>query len=581
MPRMPEASRITPLEGEMVQACTYYDEIFDTSPPIPVGEPDLSDIRRAVRNAPPSAPGYAFERVTANIADVRMSRHAGRGPILIVDPCSSIPLLIERARAGEFSLCGTKARGLINDCLLNDDVLASFRDTQDETAEFFPVENAMLHNAAARDLLAGALQEFLYGMTIGQFYDRGVLRAALRDKLLEQRICYRLDEKRFADDVEGGWRIRFTLHEGEDSYLGIVSNLLIQTSDALAAGALLAGDAEYSELVSSAKDWKRFGKRWGVDAQNYLSTHEDYAPLARMAKERAAAGEASACRFIDWQVDVLARQIYDNQSYRPVRFISMDMLDPDEIAVSSCTNTPHNTQRSNLFARAVYSIYDPLLHVQGNLLAEDGVPFPENSITLMTIYDGWPFNIELDVRERELSKFTPLETCVDYSREDACHEDEISVFMREAADMLAAVDGADELITFAREAADTLERLYDLVAYGGELVIFPWAIKDSKERGGKVERLIEMMLKVVVEEVSRRTGQGLDLRVMQRDVLDSWMSSSDRAVSENASSIFGAERSYQALIIRKPRESLARRANRPTKVAKTAGGLATQARIRD
>ncbi len=166
-----------------------------------------------------------------------------------------------------------------------------------------------------------------------------------------------------------------------------------------------------------------------------------------------------------------------------------------------------------LFSHATKSLSDPRQHVTGSMFK---LPFQSNSVTLITSIDSWPYHFQTD----------------------------------------PAVHGEDA--DFQEVALETLLKWYDTLAYGGKMVIFPWAIHRDSYEEAKVERDIEV-LDAVRTAFSAATKQMVHGARASRSTLESWMSVADQETAEGTSPIFEATRGwnadedpYDALMINKP-----------------------------
>jgi hypothetical protein len=201
--------------------------------------------------------------------------------------------------------------------------------------------------------------------------------------------------------------------------------------------------------------------------------------------------------------------VIGNPRYRPARFLSMDVVPPSEIALSSILNTPETTQNLDVFSHAVNSLFDPNLHFSGNLF--DELPVPDDSLALLTCYDAWPFYFQTDEREDIPS-------------------DEVR----------QAITG-------------TLQGFYDKLAHGGKMIFFTWS---AQAESNEQRQAINQTLRDAAAEFGAQNGVPFDLRGIHRKTLHEWMSPSDRTTAANMSPILGSEDDYFfALIVSKPKQS--------------------------
>ena len=514
MPRHPEVNPQSSFET------LYLYDLFETEQPLPVGAPDISFLRNLVQLAEPSAPGYAWEGVTGWMADVRDVRKSVAGPMLFVDACCSVPVFKQRGMASEFARCGANTRSIVRNVLLHEDSIMKLKANDPDV---LPIAKALSRDQLGRILLESALQEALYGMTISQWENAELFRQSFFHKMLDHKAIYYQEKKRHETDTEAGWGNRFSVRESDQNYLEAVSALLMPTPDALAAGETLR--TEYGKLQKLAHDRKSVE---GREAARTLGQDAYFHSLVAAARQRLPAGRDRAARFIDWQSAMAAHAVVGNPKCAPTRFLSMDVLPPEEIALSSLAHTPLETQAMNLYPHAVLNLLDPGQHMVGDICKP--LELPDNSVALFTIFDGYPY------------------------------------YERLKANSLA------EAASFIDKTAGILVGIYKKLMFGGQLVIFPWELQEGGELADSVMGAIE-------DEVSKRIRQGIDLRKFHHEILLSWMSPSDRAIMLNKSSIFNSgSKSSKALIITKQRESQVNRSIQESE--RTFGWLAMLHQIR-
>lgn len=225
-----------------------------------------------------------------------------------------------------------------------------------------------------------------------------------------------------------------------------------------------------------------------------------------------------AFEYILWQAEQLADKIVGNKRYRPARHISADNANRRQTALSSIANTPQPTQELYLFPHAISSLDDPNQHLVFNML--DSIPLPSNSVALITCFDGWPGHFQKD---------------------EELHGDQ---------------DTGEVIL-------NVLLEMYDKLAYGGKIVIFPWRTHKESYADMKADAKV---LDAVVVEFSRLVQHAVHIAKIHKDVISRWMSTSDRQTLATMSPIVNnAYDDFPALIITKPTESSMRSRNRVDK----------------
>lgn len=490
----PETSLQMPSDGQYLELADvlrqqvpsareqFLADVLGSRPPIPHGFADISDLIEEAKSATPTEAGYALERTVLFLATASEAyKGIGNLEIMTLDLCPSIPIYPQYLRNNEFSRDGARARDLAG-LLYGDDALRSLRG---DMGFLRPLAVAAAQDEPSRLLLESAIQEFLYTMTPAD-------RASPRGKstLLAQKLCAKLigqehvyEEDRAGTHVEGSGGLSISRRGDEDGldYLESLRVLYVPTLQSLEARQKLRED--------------------------YRS--EKFQELARETLPVADKGVVEL--FIAWQARFLAQQIKDNpQRYKPARHMSMDSADPKAIALSSIVNMPEAARSRELYSHAVKSLFDPNQHITGNMFEE--LPFPDNSLALITCFDAWPAYFQTD----------------------------------------EAIHGPDA--DFGQVALDALLNLYKKLAYGGKMVISPWGTLRDDYGDMKADKKV---LDAVLTEFSTRTGQLAHVARASRPTYESWMSVADREIiSEGQSQIFELRAdAVDTLIINKPNEA--------------------------
>jgi hypothetical protein len=475
-------------KSERLEGSSYETElagILRFRPPLPCDKADISDIAAQITEVP-EEPGYAWERLPSWLARVSETyKLIGRVPIITLDIGSSVPLYAQLLRSNEFVRDGRRA-GDLSKTSMGSEAAQTLRR---ENAKLLPISHALSRDEPARNLLCAALQECLYEITPDeaardQRHKRdGRFQQRFHAKLLGQKRYYVQEEQPEAGgrDVEVGWGLRIHSLEDAHSYAKRVQQLRIPNQGALEAR-------------------ERLAKSGGKDPAD-----------RELAKQTEAVGSKLADEYIAWQAKFISSFVVGDKRYKPARFLSMDASDPRQIALSGIANTPDTTKSLNLFSHAISSLSEPQLHIRDSLFGE--LPFPENSLALITCFDAWPFHFRTD---------------------EQLHGD---------------TDFGDVIL-------DTLMEFYDKLAFGGKIVIFPWTTKHERYKDEKADKKV---LEGALLEFCQRVHHGVSRDLLPREVLREWMSVSDKETAETLSPIFKSNDPYfEALIINKPEKKSAR-----------------------
>lgn len=464
-------------------------EILSFRPEIPSGAIDISAIEDLAEAQEATEAGYAWERLPLWLAKVGETYKETDGtPIVTLDLGSSVPLYAQLLRSLEFRRSRQRADELVKE-VCGDDSLSKLRADKGHLKA--------LHKAASRDklgreLLATAVSECLYEITPEESQNTDDARLAFRKRLLEKIVSidytYELDGS--VKNIETGWQLRIDKEDQETTYFEHLESLLVPTPEAVHAGLRMVAAREAR----------------GITYINQAALLEE----RKLAKQKQPAGTGVVSEYVLWQSDELARKVVGNKRYKPARFLSSDVSDPMEIAKSSIKNTPDATKSLNLFTHAVSSLSEPSQHLRLNMF--EPLPLPDNSISLITLFDSWPLH---------------------FQRDPNIHDDD---------------EDSGEI------AIKMLKGLYDKLAYGGKIVIFPWKTNKEHYSDAKAD---DRVLDGVMWSLSDDLNHSIDRSSLNNRVLTSnLMSDSDREVSDRMSPMIDDRyRGLTALVITKPSKS--------------------------
>lgn len=468
----------------------YLNDVLFWRPPLPVGKFDYSDIISGAETLRDLEPGYAWERVPRFVAEIKETFDRVEADSLdCLDVGSSVPNYTQMLRAIQFGRSGDRARELEGP-LFGSPVFEKLR--KNGRADLNPLVVALSKDRTARALLTAAIQEVLYGITPEEASSVEMLKHRFVHQLVNQRQIY-LEEPGNID-IEAAWGIRFSAIETEQTYLELLTQLAIPSREATAARQRL--QQRQQEHAGSNPDQQTF---------DFVSEY-DMADRT-LAQQTTAVGLDLVSQYFAWQTDYLANSIAGKSRFKPARFFSMDISEPSAIAMSSLVNTPATTRSMNLFSHAIGSLFDKRQHIKGDMFKP--LHFPDNSLALITLFDGWPFHFQVP----------------------------------------EGVSPTPEKIT--NVALATMEHYYDKLAYGGEIVIFPWTLPNA----GPEE---EHLLKTIEVELGNRIRNNTSIKRYPSGVLKTFMmSESDKVTAESASRIFlGGNDSYEVLVIQKPKKEI-------------------------
>lgn len=453
-------------------------------PPLPVGEADISDIIEQSLGIEAKEPGYAWERLPRWIAEIEDTfKKSSEVPVVQLDLGSSLSLNVQMMRALEFKRCGERARDLV------DELFSRTPDSEPSDTWFGHIDYAVKHATAKnkgavvgsktlRNLLESAVQEVLYTRNSDDMVggDESVKRLTDRysSQLLTQSDTYHFE--RGGEDTESRWQIKARSQEEPCTYFEYISAVKCRSRAAI-----------------------RAGKRMAVNGFN----KDDM----EIAQQKVAIGENLAAEYIYWQATVLASLTANNSRYRPARFISVDRTAPIDIALSSLVNTPQSTRNMNLFSHAIKSLFDPNQHIQADIF--EPLPVPDNSVTLITCFDAWPFH----------SSFEGM------------------------------TDEEKQTAIFA--AVETIYGWYKKLTYGGKIVIFPWETQDRNQNSRKI-------LEEVTTQISLLIGHDYKESSFHVASLRELLSEADAVTATSLSDVFGTVDSNRigSLIVEKPHKKL-------------------------
>ncbi len=458
---------------------SFLDDVLHSRPPVPVGRPDISELAAEAELRGASQAGWAWDKVPAWLAEVESTyNRTGDRPIVVLDLCSSLPLYAQRLRTLEFDRDAVRARGLIKETL-GVESLAELRRHSPELAQVGRVLSAQ---AQPKRRLEAALQESLYEITpteaVGTSATNPRYAHRLLGKLLVHRHSYTHNHELEGIETDRGPRVE--RREDNFTYLELLANLEIPSRD----DEVIAAQQRLAEGTAQPED-------------------------IEIAPRKQPVGNELAARFLDWHIDELAHIVVGSSRYRPARFISMDAAEPRDIAISALAKMPGVMRELDIFNQAAMSLFDPIQHLTSSIFKP--LPFPDNSLTLISGFDGWPFHFQTD---------------------SAAHP-----------------KGTD----FGQVTSEVLHELYGKLMHGGKLFIFPWAIHD-KDYGtvkGGSRTLME-----VAAAFGGAVNEQFSFRGVHRTTLGKYMSPTDRETSDRMSPILSSPSDYfLALVIDKSRQS--------------------------
>ncbi len=484
------------------------DRILAARPTIPCGEIDITHLLSEVEKARITEPGYALERLPLWLAEIgSIYEDIGDIPIVTLDLASSLPLYAQLLRAHEFLRDRERANELVRE-LFHEDSFMELR-RKGEHSHLRSIHSAAAKDKVGRELLETAVAECLYQITPdeAELSDEGKFR--FRQRLLEKlaSIHYVYAQDPAVKNIETGWKLRIDKKDKQTTYVERVKDLRVRSPQAFEASMGLITlrkqvreeQLKYDKRKREAEEGEELGQR---------PRYEGDRALEKQASHKVPPGEGMAFDYILWQAEQLADKIVGNKRYRPSRHISADNADRRQTALSSIANTPQPTKELYQYSHAVSSLEDPDQHLVFNML--DNIPLPSNSIALITCFDGWPGHFQKD---------------------EELHKDE----------------------DFGKVALNALLEMYDKLAYGGKIVIFPWRTHKESYAEMKADAKV---LDAVVVEFSRIVQHAVHVATIHKDVISRWMTPSDRETLATMSPIINdAYDDFPALIITKPTES--------------------------
>jgi hypothetical protein len=465
----------------------YWEALLAWRPPMPVDYPSIMDLEIEAVGYIPQTPGYSLvERLPRYQAAMEaLFKLPSPIPRVALDLYCSVPLYPQANRGIELKRCAEGADELMSSLFKIMPVRGPQKESHGhrskesrehtlEDAWFNHLHYAAARSEEARDLLHATIHHVLYTLNsydmAGGNQREATRRLQARFMALfgAQIATYAFSET--GDDIESRWQIKFHSQQQHATYQERIAYLPCRSPGAIRAGQRMEGH--------------------GYNPQD-----------AELAKEKVYPGEVLAEKYIEWQAHTLARLIAESGGhYQITRFASMDWADPREIALSSIKNLPRSIQNMNMFPHAIRSLFEPH-HIVQDLSKK--LEVPDNSITLITAFDGWPFN-------------TSLGGLTDQEVDDYCNE------------------GANRIFGW-----------YKKLTYGGKLVIFPWTIRGEDPR-------VRSVLDSIESQLSLRLGHGVRSDRFHPATLKEPMSVFERAIAENLSGIFNGGQDVRTLIVEKP-----------------------------
>ena len=446
-------------------------------------------------------PGYAWERLPRFVAEIRgMFSDSKADELVALDVCSNVPQYAQLMRCVHFKRSGKKAAGLGRELYSG----GNARSMSELDPELPALSGLAARNKLGRSLLVASMQEVLYGLTAEESRSPGALRERIHDVLGRRTAVFETD--RGNETAEQSWGYKTHEEEKGVTYRETLLELTVPTAEAHQARAELRalGRQATAERIRLEDPSRAYQLR--IDFNGSSADDEFMQTLYEKARESEPVDEELIDALIDWQVDFLVQNIVDNSTYKPFRSLSLDFADPFEMVLSSRATSPDTTLNSQMYSHAVHSAFNEHEHIQGSIFNLNHLP--DHSLSVITCIDGWPFHFEFGDAE-----------------------------LNEVGDMVDI-------------AVDTLETWYRKLASGGRIVIFPWASIDGDD-------IAKIALDKVVEQLAKRISHGIDRKQFHRDTLYDWMSTSDLETADSLSPIFTTnDRTFEALIIRKPRDSM-------------------------
>lgn len=496
----------------------FLEDLLLWRPPLPVDQADFSGLFEI--NPDPDvvaqAAGYAWERIPRWISEIDETlKIPSDKPVVGIDFCSSVAIQSQEFRALEFKGSGNLTREL-TPALFRTELFGLFEDP-----DMRLIHTGATVNSAVHRLLDAAVQKVLFQLNSYDVanYDREValprLEARFREVMAEQSASYIMEEAS-PKNIETRWGIHFESVDEGQTYLETLAGLPHRTEVALqAAKRLEVANRELKVELESIRRLNRNGeltRKQAREAKHKANERSLERNQSDMAQERECEpiGMEVAQAYIDWQASELASWVAGDNSYRIARFLSVDIGARGKMANSSLVLTSPQTRETNLYSHAVKSLFDPHQHIAQDMFEPLNVP--DDSVTFITCYDGWPF-------------------CTSFEDHDD-RGDSLSYEEKEAAVFVAA---------------NLLINLYQKLTPGGKIIIFPWATNDNTYESVK-------KLRDVAGLVGNRIGHGVGHTLFHVATLVQLMTDSERSLNDDQSSIFRDNESdvIDALIIQKP-----------------------------
>lgn len=431
---------------------------------------------------------YAWTRVARWVNQFGLAWRDTRGDFTALDICSAVPINAELLRALHFKYCGKRADKRIVAGYAERFVDQTNQSLDDRTKAALS-QVIFRRGSQPRVRLASMVQATIFQLPdsinhLPEDEQQTLIADSLLAKLVSSRESYRSDPRPGPPDPDQGttlehvWGIHTQAVHYEQTFTDWLADVEIPTARAVELGRTFGPDPELR--------------------QKYREALRATAPV----------GEEQAWVFARHFAEESARLIIAEGLNRAFASYSLDVESAAELLKAARQSFTTNTQELGIFKRAInrlesgdehhltYDLFDP----------ERDLPIENESISQITIFEGWPFYFKIPAEASPAEK------------------------------------------QYYKDFAQTrFKALIRKLKPGGRMVIWPWQVLDG---GPEDIELLDQLFDIAAEE-GRREGAQL-VRYSAEQVRE-WMTEEERDQTARNSPLMQAhQRSFTGLLFVKP-----------------------------
>jgi len=426
---------------------------------------------------------YAWVRLPRWLNHRRITREQTEGTFISLDLCSAFPIYSELMRSIQFRRSAIQAQDLVKDSLgayAQRSVFRTHESVGKLDGEAWPAVFSEVSNAkkSHRKRLQSSLQEVIYNISEGDLDQPDTealqkrLQVLILSSLLSNRVAY--EPQRDQSSIEGRWQIDFVAEHFPESLVESLATIKTRTERSRNIRRIYGANVP-DEFKDSADEFESIGQ------------------------------EAAMSFLVDfsWLASDL---IVNHYEVRASKSYSMDSEEPVNLLEAADSSFDTSTKQTGLYHRTKTNLGNGHNHLRQSIF--DTWPFDDESLALITCFEGWPMYFGLSAN------------CVD-----------------------AEVDKYEE------QVVELASRAYTKLQKGGRIVIFPWNVIDKGEAD---EDMLETAL-----GTWEQLGADIAIKPYSRQQLYKWMSSGERDHLVEHSPLFSTgKKIFYLLVVQKPLSEL-------------------------